>query len=167
MSVIRGILACIVIFVMLASSAVACDCEDPVVIDGLEAYDMSLREGRDDVEGFWGIYLDLPPTPGNARTYRMAIVKNSWDVFPEADYLGVATCDSPGCVRGEVKLLLTRTDQEGKFDAVLLVTENDGARGPAFLVDADDGRERGALDLQEVKYMGNFIARWMLRIIGG
>jgi hypothetical protein len=152
---------------MLASSAIACDCEDPVVVDGLEAYDRSLMEGRDDVEGFWGIYLDSPPTPGIARSYRMAVVKNSYDVFPEADYLGVATCDSPGCVRGEVKLLLTRTEREGEFDAVLLVTENDGARGPAFLVDADDGREQSALDLREVKYMGNLIAMWMVRIIGG
>jgi hypothetical protein len=79
----------------------------------------------------------------------------------------VATCDSPGCVRGEVKLLLTKTQNPAEFEAVLLVTEDDGARGIARLVSADDGREKSALDLREVKYRGDFISKWMLRIIGG
>ncbi|MDR1136706.1 MAG: hypothetical protein LBK91_00155, partial [Synergistaceae bacterium] len=52
------IAAVCVLAAFLALPAQACDCDEPVIIDGLEAYDRSLREGRDTVEGFWGIYLD-------------------------------------------------------------------------------------------------------------
>jgi hypothetical protein len=152
---------------MTPQIVLACDCEEPVIVNAMEAYEQSRREGRDDVEGFWGIYLDWIPQSDISRRYRMAIVRNSFDVYPDADYIGVATCDSPGCVRGEVKLLLTRTDVAGEFEATLLVTDVDGAKGRAFLIDDDEGRERSALDLRGVTYEGNVMAKWMLRIRGG
>jgi hypothetical protein len=152
---------------IVPAAVVACDCDEPVIVGAIDAYERSLREGRDPVEGFWGIYLDWIPSPGISRRYRMAVVQNTYGVYPEADYVGVATCDSPGCVKGEVKLLLRRTDAEGEFEATLLVTDVDGAKGRAFLIDNDEGREDSVLDLRGVTYQGHVMAKWMLRIIGG
>jgi hypothetical protein len=155
-------------FLMTSGAARACDdCDEPGTVDADDAYSRSLREGRDPVEGFWGIYIDWNPDgPDLARSYRMAIVTNTYDVYPEADYVGVATCTLPGCNRGEVKLLLNKTGKENEFQATLLA-KNGGAKGIALLVDADDGRKLSALDLREVKYDGHHMAKWMLRIIGG
>jgi hypothetical protein len=158
----------VLLILLFAQGVLACDCEEPVIIDGLEAYDRSLREDRDGVEGFWGIYLDWQPEKGASRAYRMAIVKNGYDVYPEADYLGVVTCDQPGCVRGEVKLLLSVTGEPDEFDATLLVTDSDGAKGRAILTDdAENGREKSVLDMREVKYRGHVMAEWMIRIKNG
>jgi hypothetical protein len=160
--------AAILLIAAFVPAAAACDCEEPVIVDGLEAHERSLREGRDDVEGFWGIYLDWQPEIGASRRYRMAIVRNTYGVYPEADYLGVATCDQPGCRRGEVKLLLTKTGEPGEFDGTLLVTDVDGAKGRAILTDdAENGRENSVLDLRDMKYRGHVMAKWMLRIKGG
>jgi hypothetical protein len=161
--------AALLLIAALTSAAAACDCEEPVIVDGLEAYERSLREGRDDVEGFWGIYLDWQPEAGAVRRYRMSIVKNTYEgVYPEADYLGVATCDQPGCTRGEIKLLLTKTGEPGVFDGTLLVSDVDGAKGKAFLTDDEEnGRENSALDLRDMKYRGQVMAEWMIRIKGG
>jgi hypothetical protein len=151
-----------------AFPAAACDCEEPVIVDGLEAYDRSLREGRDAVEGFWGIYLDWQPEKGANRRYRMAIVKNDYGVYPGADYIGVSTCDQPGCTRGEVKLLLSKTDKPDEFDAVLLVTDTDGGRGVAALKRHEEtGRENSVLDMSALRYKGRSMTMGMLRIIGG
>jgi hypothetical protein len=146
----------------------ACDCDEPVIIDGLEAYDRSLREGRDAVEGFWGIYLDWQPEAGASRRYRMAIVKNDYGVYAGADYIGVSTCDQPGCARGEVKLLLSSTDKPGEFDATLLVTDTDGGRGVAVLKRHEDtGRDDSVLDMSALRYKGRSMTMGMLRIMGG
>jgi hypothetical protein len=151
-----------------AGGVYACDdCDEPGLVDGDEAYRLSFREGRDLVEGFWGIYVDWHPDSGAAKSYRMAIVKNTFGVYPEADYLGVSTCDRPGCKKGEVKLLLSRTDVENEFQATLLTEKGGGGKGKALLLDSDDGRENSALDLQDVKYDGKMMAYWMLRIKGG
>ncbi|MDR1471164.1 MAG: hypothetical protein LBS75_01450 [Synergistaceae bacterium] len=164
----RRVLAALLSLMVLVPGAIACECEEPVIIDGLEAYDKSLRKDRDDVEGFWGIYLDWQPEKGASRSYRMAIVKNFYDVYPEADYLGVVTCDLPGCTRGEVKLLLTRTGKRGEFDGTLLVTDVDGAKGRAILTDdAENGRKNSVLDLRGMKYRGHVMAEWMVRIKNG
>jgi hypothetical protein len=152
---------------LVAASAYACDdCEVPGMVDGDEAYARSRREGRDAVEGFWGIYVEWHPDRGAARSYRMAIVRNTYDIYPEADYVGVSTCSLPGCNKGQVKLLLKKTERENEFEAALL-TENGGGKGRAVLMDADDGRPLAALDLREVKYEDHTMAPWMLRIIGG
>jgi hypothetical protein len=152
---------------MTASPALACDdCDEPGRVDAGEAYDRSLREGRDPVEGFWGIYVDWNPDPDSANSYRMAVVANTYGIYPEADYVGVATCSLPGCDRGEIKLLLKKTENENEFEGTLL-TQKGGAKGKAFLVDADDGRPLAALDLRDLKYEGRQTAKWMLRIIGG
>jgi hypothetical protein len=146
--------------------AIACDCEEPVIIDGLEAYDRSQREGRDAVEGLWGIYMEWQPQKGASRKTRMAIVKNDYGVYEGADYIGVVTCDQPGCTRGEVKLLLSKTDDVDKFDATLLVTDIDGGRGTAILgIDGRTGREGSSLDLSDLKYQGRMLSYGMIRII--
>jgi hypothetical protein len=153
---------------VFAPAVLACECEEPVVIDGDEAYNRSRREGRDAVEGFWGIYLEWQPEKGATRTYRMAIVKNDYEVYPEADYIGVVTCDKPGCSRGEVKLLLSVTDDPQVFDAVLLVSDADGGRGPAVLgPHKDTNRENSALDMSGVNYLEKMMTYGMIRIING
>ncbi|MDR3332245.1 MAG: hypothetical protein LBT08_06415 [Synergistaceae bacterium] len=152
---------------LAAASAFACDdCDEPGLVDGDDAYEHSRREGRDPIEGFWGIYIDWHPDAGVSKSFRLAIVENTYDLYPEADYVGVATCDRPGCKKGEIKLLLTKTDVANEFLATLL-TEKGGAKGIAVLVGADDGRPESALDLREVKYDGKVMAHWMLRINGG
>ncbi|MDR2780405.1 MAG: hypothetical protein LBB28_04695 [Synergistaceae bacterium] len=158
--------------VLLAASlplpAHACDCDEPVIVDGLEAYARSRREGRDPVEGFWGIYLDWQPEEGASRRYRMAVVKNDYGVYPEADYIGVVTCDQPGCTRGEVKLLLSGTGKPDEFDATLLVTDTDGGKGTAVLRRHEEtGRDNSVLDLSALEYEGKRMTMGMLRIIGG
>jgi hypothetical protein len=154
-------------FMAVTKAASACDdCDEPGRVDAGEAHERSLRPGRDPVEGFWGIYLDWNPDPESARSYRMAIVSNTYDLYPEADYVGVATCSLPGCDRGEIKLLLKKTGKKNEFDGTLL-TQKGGAKGKAILVDADDGRPLSALDLREMKYNDRVVAKWMLRIIGG
>jgi hypothetical protein len=148
-------------------SAAAWACGEECV-DADEAFDYSLREGRDPVEGFWGIYLDWNPDPGTVRHYRAAIVKNKYGVYPEADYIGVATCGGDGCQKGEIKLLLTKIpDAPDEFSATIM-TKGGGARGRAILTnDPSDGRERCALDTRDVKYDGRVVASWMLRVIDG
>ncbi|MDR1510271.1 MAG: hypothetical protein LBS53_11595 [Synergistaceae bacterium] len=162
------IAAAIAIVACAALPALACDCDEPVIIDGLEAYDRSLREDRDAVEGFWGIYLDWQPEEGASRRYRMAVVKNDYGVYPEADYIGVVTCDQPGCARGEVKLLLSGTDKPDEFDATLLVTDTDGGRGVAVLKPHEDtGRENSVLDMSALRYKDRSMTMGMIRIKGG
>ena len=152
----------------LALPAAACNCDEPVIVDGLEANDRSRREGRDPVEGFWGIYMDWQPEAGATKRYRMAVVKNDYGVYEGADYIGVVTCDQPGCTRGEVKLLLTKTDDPKKFDATLLVTDTDGGRGTAVLQEHDStGRADSVLDLSDLKYEGRQLTYGMVRIING
>jgi hypothetical protein len=163
------LIASILLVSLYVPAAIACNCDEPVIIDGLEAYDRSRREGRDIVEGFWGIYLDWQPEAGANRSYRMAVVKNDYEgVYPEVDYIGVVTCDQPGCTRGEVKLLLTKTDDPDKFEAVLLVTDVDGAKGTATLKTHEDTkREDSLLDMSEMKYQDKLMTYGMVRIIGG
>jgi hypothetical protein len=165
--VLKKLFAGVALALLFVSMVYACDdCEGPGTVDGDDAYERSRRSGRDPVEGFWGIYVDWHPDAGSSRSYRMAIVTNIYDVYPEADYLGVVTCALQGCKKGEVKLLLSRTEKDNEFRATLL-TEKGGAQGIALLVDADDGRKQSALDLRDVKYEGRVMAKWMLRIIGG
>jgi hypothetical protein len=157
----------VALLVLSTGCVYACDdCDERGVIDGDAAYAHSLREGRDTVEGFWGIYVDWHPDEDTSMSYRLAIVENIYDVYPEADYLGVATCDLQGCVKGEVKLLLAKTEKENEFRATL-ITKSGGGEGTAFLVDADDGRKSSAIDMRGVKYNGHTMAKWVLRIKGG
>ena len=152
--------------VCVAPPAYSCGgCADSV--DDTEAYALSMREGRDPVEGLWLVYLDWMPADGLSRKYRIAIVRNDFGVYPEASYLGVATCDSPGCRRGEVKLTLTGKG-DGKFGAALKVTEGITAFGDAFLVADDErGRKNSLLDMNAVKYKGRPPTVAIIRIIGG
>jgi hypothetical protein len=169
MMFLRRTAASFLLIALLAPAVSACECEEPAVVDGLEAYERSLREDRDDVEGFWGIYLEWQPEKDASRSYRIAVVKNTYDgVYPDADYLGVVTCDLPGCTRGEVKLLLMKTDEPGEFDGTLLVTDTDGAKGKAILADdTENGREKSVLDMSGMKYQGHVLANWMIRIKNG
>jgi hypothetical protein len=156
------------ILLLIPGLAAACDCEEPVIVDGLEAYERSLRSDRDAVEGFWAVYLDWQPEVGAARRLRLAVVKNDYGVYPGTDYIGVSTCDQPGCTRGEVKLLLTRTDDPRKFEAVLLVTDADGAKGTAILTeDEHTGRTDALLDLSALRYKNRMMTYGLVRVIDG
>lgn len=149
--------------------AAACDdCENPV-IDAAEAHARSMREGRDPVEGFWLVYLDWKPEDESlARSYRIAVVRNTYGVYPEADYLGVATCDSPGCKRGEVKLTLKRAFRDGDFEAVFMVSDGVTAKGTAMLTGDDErGRPDSVIDMSGVKYEDKAPTLAIVRIIGG
>jgi hypothetical protein len=161
-------LALCVLWIAACGIAVACDCEEPVIVDGVEAHERSLRSGRDTVEGFWAVYLDWQPEAGAARRLRLAVVKNDYGVYPGADYIGVSTCDQPGCTRGEVKLLLTRTDDPKKFEAVLLVTDVDGAKGTAVLTeDKHTNRQDALLDLSALRYKDKRMTYGMVRVTDG
>jgi hypothetical protein len=165
---LAALLAFAAVSFVLPAASFACECDEPVVIDGDEAYARSFREGRDPVEGFWGIYLNWQPEKDAARSYRMAIVKNDYGVYPEADYIGVATCGKPGCNKGEVKLLLKKTGDPREFEATLLVSDTDGGKGVAVLGrHGSTGRDDSALDLSALKYNGRRMSRGMVRIIGG
>jgi hypothetical protein len=148
--------------------AAACDCEEPVIVDGIEAHERSLRQDRDIVEGFWAVYLDWQPEAGASRRLRLAVVKNDYGVYPGADYIGVSTCDQPGCTRGEVKLLLTRTEDTQKFEAVLLVTDTDGAKGTAALTEDEyTGRPNAVLDLSALRYKDRMMTYGLVRVVDG
>jgi hypothetical protein len=160
--------AALAVFLSAAQAALACNCEEPVIVDAAEAYERALREDRDPVEGFWGIYMDRQPEAGANRSYRMAVVKNDYGIYEGADYIGVVTCGKPGCVRGEVKLLLTKTDDPRKFEATLLVTEDDGGKGTAILGRHErTGREDALLDLSGLRYEDKLLSYGMVRIING
>jgi hypothetical protein len=157
-----------VIWLVTCGVAAACDCDEPVIVDGIEAHERSLRSDRDTVEGFWAVYLDWQPEADATRRLRLAVVKNDYGVYTEADYIGVSTCDQPGCTRGEVKLLLTRTDDPKKFEAVLLVTDTDGARGIAVLTEDEyTDRQDALLDLSALKYKDRMMTYGMVRVMGG
>jgi hypothetical protein len=162
------IVAAFLFLAVLAPPGFSCDDCEPTVVDGQQAYEHSLRAGRDEVEGFWGIYYDWQPEGFGTKRHGMAIVKNDYEIYPEADYLGVVTCDSPGCRKGEVKLILEKTDEHGVFRASLIVTEDVTASGLARLTkDDEDGRENAALDMREVKYNGIAPAKWIVRMLEG
>ncbi|MDR0652252.1 MAG: hypothetical protein LBG12_02990 [Synergistaceae bacterium] len=161
-------LTLVAIWLAMCGISVACDCDEPVIVDGLEAHERSLRSGRDAVEGFWAVYLDWQPEVGAARRLRLAVVKNDYGVYPGTDYIGVSTCDQPGCTRGEVKLLLTRTDDPQKFETVLLVTDTDGAKGTAVLTeDKHTGRPNALLDLSELRYKDRMMTYGLVRVTNG
>ncbi|MDR1650893.1 MAG: hypothetical protein LBR87_03820 [Synergistaceae bacterium] len=167
-TVLKALASFALALAFLAAPAYACDCEEPVIVDWKDAYDRSLREGRDPVEGFWGIYLDWQPESGAARAFRLAVVKNDYGVYPGADYIGVATCDKPGCSRGEVKLLLTSAEDPSRFEATLLVTDTDGAKGTAILKPHEGtNRPDSELDLSGLRYKDRQMTEGMLRIKGG
>ncbi len=153
------------LLVIAATGAWACgeDC-----VDADEAHRFSLREDRDPVEGFWGIYIDWHPEPTTTRHYRMAVVQNRYDIYPEADYVGVATCSQGDCEKGEIKLLLQKIPDEPDAFMATLLTGDGGATGRAILMrDADNDREKSALDMRDVLYDGKRMTHGMLRIIGG
>lgn len=153
------------LFILLTAAAYAC-CDDAITVDADDAFERSQRVGRAAVEGLWAVQIDWHPEETYARTYRLAIVRNRYDVFKDAPYIGVATCDKAGCVRGEVKLLLYPAKKSGTFDAVL-VTGKGFARGPAYLEPDETGRKNSALDLREVLFGDKRMTRWMLRVKNG
>ena len=48
-------LTLVAIWLAMCGISVARDCDEPVIVDGLEAHERSLRAGRDAVEGFWAV----------------------------------------------------------------------------------------------------------------
>ena len=60
------IIISLLFFPAFADPGFAWDYEQPVIVNAYEAYDRSLRDGRDAVEGFWAIYMEWQPE--RART---------------------------------------------------------------------------------------------------
>lgn len=142
-------------------------CEDRIAVDADDAYERAQRRDRDPVEGLWVTYIYWHPELDAARSYRMAIVRNTYGVFEDAEYIGVATCEQTGCVKGEVKLLLRRTDEPNAFDASMVTNAGFG-RGTAVLTaDPDDGRADSAIDMRGVRYGEHTMAKWIVRVIDG
>ncbi|MDR1137831.1 MAG: hypothetical protein LBK91_05870 [Synergistaceae bacterium] len=144
--------------------AYACDDCEPSFVDAYEAYDVSQREDRDPVEGFWEARLTSRPSEDYAQNITLAIVKNTYGVYPDAGYIGVSTCDKPGCRKGEVKLLLKETDAPDVFAATFPLSDRETAAGIARLTrDEPRDRQNSILDMREVKYRGEYVTRWFIR----
>ena len=154
----------LLLILLFASSAFAC-CDDPVVVDMDDALRRSQRKGRDPIEGFWGVRLDWHPEADSARSYRVAIVRNTYDVYEDADYLGVSTCFSPGCVKGEVKMFLYRTNRPNEFDAVMVTSVGYG-KGRATLGPDGEGRGNASLDMRAVLFGDRRMTQRLVRIRG-
>ena len=166
----KRILIAISLLAVLASAypASAWDYEARVIVDSFEAHDRSLRAGRDEVEGFWGIYMDWQPEQGASKNYRMALVENNYGLYEGADYVGVVTCDKPGCTRGEIKLTLKKTDDPEKFEAALLVDGKSIVSGIAVLgPHKDTGREDSVLDLSSLRYKDRLLTYGLVRVMEG
>lgn len=156
--------AALALLLILSATAFAC-CGDVPAVDADDALKRSQRKGRDPIEGFWGVHIDWHPEKNASRMYRVAIVKNTYDIFTDADYLAVSTCKSAGCVSGEVKMFFYRTNKKNEFDAVIVTSVGYG-RGKAFLVTDDEGREDSALDMRKVTFNERPMTKWLLRIKG-
>ena len=155
-------------FLVFANPVSAWDYEKPVIVDASEAHDRSLRNDRDVVEGFWAIYMEWQPEEGASKSYRMAVVKNNYEVYDGSDYVGVVTCDRPGCTRGEIKLALKKTDDPIKFDATLLMGGRGISNGIAVLgPHKETGREKGVLDLSSLRYKDRQLTYGLVRIMNG
>lgn len=163
--------AALLLFLSCGEAVFAGETAVPVVVDAADAVARSQREGRDPVEGRWAIYIDRAPValaPGASRSFRLAVARNTYGVYAEWEYVGVATCNRPGCARGEVKLLLSRTARPGVYRAVLLAAPGAAAEGEALLVvDEERNRPDSVLDMRAVLYEGQVVAKWMVRVMGG
>jgi len=149
-------------FVLLLSLAVAASAA-PVIVDAEKAKIKALRVGRDAVEGIWAVSQSWDPVPEQARRYRIAIVKNNHGVFKDAAYLGVVLCNKEGCRPGEVKLLLTPGRRPNVFRATWRTGKGD-VKGEAILEADDNGAQDSAIDLHDLKYDGNVLNTWIVRI---
>ena len=164
------IIISLLFFPALINPGFAWDYEQPVIVDAYEAHARSLRDGRDAVEGFWAIFMEWQPERGAAIRYRMAVVKNDYGVYGGADYVGVTTCDRPGCTLGEIKLALKKTDDPTKFEATLIMGGRGIASGTAVLgtnKDRDVERENSTLDLSSLIYEDRQLTYGMVRILNG
>lgn len=139
-------------------------CDDEITVDADDAYDRSQRPDRDPVEGHWAVYIEWHPELDTSRRYRIAIVRNTYGVFEDAEYIGVATCAQTGCKKGEVKLLLNATETPNEFDARMVTNEGFG-RGMAILTPDSDGRPNSAIDMRDVKYDGHTMTKWFVRVM--
>ena len=168
----RRILVVISLLALLLTAAVparAWDYDEPVIVDGIAAYYRSLnKDDRDNVEGHWGMFMDWQPEEGANQRIRLAVVKNDYGVYEGADYVGVNTCDRPGCVRGEIKLALKKTDNPIRFDATFIMGGRGIASGMAVLgIDNYTGREDSALSLNSLRYQDRHLTYGMIRIMDG
>ena len=162
-SLSRSIFALLLV-ALLVPPAFAC-CDDLVVVDATDAYERSQREERDPIEGFWATHIIWHPEPDAARSYRLAIVKNIYDVYPEAEYIGVATCEQSGCIKGEVKLLLHSTHRKNEYETVMLTNKGLG-RGKAILTrDPEDNRPNSVIDMRNVKFNEHVMTKWLVRVM--
>lgn len=157
-----SLLICFVLIACFASRVFAA----PVIVDPDRAKERSLRVGRDPIEGYWGVYHNWYPVSGASRSYRVAIVRNDFGVFPKARYLGVVMCEKPGCTRGEVRFLFTPSPGgEGRYDTVFRTGSGD-VRGYARLAAKQTGEPDSVIDMRALKMKGHSLTNYIVRIEG-
>ena len=158
----RRFLISLSMLLMLSAAAFAC-CGDPITVDLDSVLEHAARSGREPIEGLWNVSFDWYPQAEAVTSYTMAIVRNEYGVYKNADYLGVSTCREEGCLPGEVAMLFTRTDDAQVFDAVV-VTENGFGRGNVRLLEDGRGRKNALLDTSDVKYSVHTMMERLLRV---
>ena len=94
----------------------------------------SRRPGRTAIEGIWEINQSWDPSPNQAKSYWMGIVKNSFGI-KGAQFIGVVMCDKEGTVMGQVRMKLNPTKKKGEYTALFSTSKGD-AKG--FLVQVND-----------------------------
>ena len=163
-----ALLLIVSVFSLPTCLAASCCDGEPITVDANDAFRRAQRKGRDPIEGFWDVQLDWHPEKDSARSYRVAIVRNAYDVFQDADYLGVADCKGKrgkGCVRGEVKMFLYRTNRPNEFDTIMVTNVGYG-KGRATLGPDDEGRENAALDMRQVVFHVRPMTEKLVRVKG-
>lgn len=139
-------------------------CASPIIVDADRAKELSQRKGRDSIEGFWGVYHEWYPSK-TAWMYRVAVVKNTFGVFPKAKYIGVVTCGRDDCIRGEVRLLFSPVPKSKNEYRATFVTASGDVVGTARLGKGDDGRANSVIDMRGVKMDDHILTNWIVRII--
>lgn len=130
------------------AGAFAC-CDNRITVDPEEAARTAKRDGRAPLEGIWSVNVEWYPIRLSTGTYRVAIVKNSYEMYAEHDFVGIALEEGAGGVKGEVRMLIDKTDKADTFD-VKFVTRRGYAEGLAVL--KTDERGRAIFDTSEVKF---------------
>lgn len=137
---------------------------EPSVVDPDEARQRAVREDRDPLEGYWGVYHEWYPIPDAARAYNIVIVKNVYGVFKEAKYLGVLYCKRNGCIPGEVRYLFSPLKRKGEFN-VTVMTAAGTVSGKALLKKGVvDGKKTDYFDMSSLKMNGNVLVRAMVKL---
>lgn len=155
---LRPVMAAAVLLVFASQCACA-----SAVLDAAKAKETALRADRDPVEGVWAVPQKWDPDPEQALAYRLAVVRNDYDVYKDAKYLGIVLCVKKGLTQGEVKLLLAPTGTEGEFDATWLTNAGE-VKGRVALVTNDLGEKYAAIDTSALTIDGRILVKALVRV---